>query len=94
VQYGPDAHPARDPILIRRATAIMVDRIWRQNASQAAKNAAFTATSISDEASTKIGELAPQDDFQRSLKARAVQLSSDVALMRLLLFEQGSKRLP
>ena len=35
-----------------------------------------------------IGELAPQTDAQRSLKARAIQVSTDVAQTRLALFVQ------
>src|SRR5262249_48057435 len=42
----------------------------------------------------KIGELAPQTDAQRSLKERAVQVSTDIARTRLALFVQAGSSVP
>ena len=42
----------------------------------------------------RIEALAPQTDTQRSLKARAVQVVTDVTQTRLLLFEQSGKSIP
>jgi hypothetical protein len=91
-QYGPEARPIRD--LIRRAVPAMVERIWGENASQTAKPAPFAATSVAEDAFARIGELAPQTEAQRSLKARAVQVSTDLGQTRLALFVQAGSSIP
>ncbi len=41
-----------------------------------------------------IEELSPKNDAQRGLQSRAVQLSTDMAQTRLLLFEQSGNPIP
>ena len=91
-QYGPEAHPIRE--LLRQAIDPLVERIWRENSALTAKNSPFAATAGSEEAFTKLDELMPQTEAQRSLQARAIQLSTDLAQTRLLLFEQADKSIP
>jgi Protein of unknown function (DUF4239) len=91
-QYGPEAHPIRE--LLRQAMDPLVERIWRENSALTAKDSPFAATAASEEAFAKIGELAAQTEAQHSLKARAIQLSTDLAQTRLLLFEQAGKSIP
>jgi hypothetical protein len=91
-QYGPETRPARE--LVRRAVGPLVERIWRENTSDSAKNAPFEATSVSELAYAKIQELSPQNDAQRSLKGRALQIGTDLAQTRLLLFEQADSSIP
>jgi hypothetical protein len=91
-QYGPEAHPIRE--LLRQAMDPLVERIWRENSALTAKDSPFAATATSEEAFAKIGELAAQTEAQHSLKARAIQLSTDLAQTRLLLFEQAGKSIP
>jgi hypothetical protein len=85
-QYGPEARPIRE--LMRQALGPLVERVW-QETSAAAKNEPFAAIAASEAAFAKIGELAPQTDAQRSLKDRAVQVSTDIARTRLALFVQA-----
>src|SRR5262249_19791615 len=85
-QYGPEARPIRD--LMRRAVGPLVDRIWRETGARSANDAPFEATAVAEDAFAKIGELAPQTDAQRSLKSRAIAVTTDLAQTRLLLFEQ------
>jgi hypothetical protein len=92
MRYGPEAQPIRG--LIRQAIAPMVERIWQPSGAQGGKDAPFTATSVAEDAFARMGELAPQTDAQRSFKARAIQLSTDMAQTRLLLFEQSGKSIP
>ncbi len=91
-QYGPEARPIRD--LTRRALGPLVDRLWRVSSTRAAKDAPFTATAVAEDAFAAIGELAPQTDAQRSLKARAIQVSTDLAQTRLALFVQAGSSIP
>jgi hypothetical protein len=91
-QYGAEARPARD--LMRRSVAPLVDRIWRENSSTSAKEAPFEATAVAEEANAKIEQLSPQTETERSIKARAVQLATDITQTRLLLFEQADKSIP
>lgn len=91
-QYGPEARPARD--LTRQAVAPLVDRIWHENSAPSAKEAPFEATAVAEGAYARIEQLSPQTDTQRSIKARAIQLATDITQTRLLLFEQADKSIP
>ena len=91
-QYGPETRDARD--LLRRAIGPLVDRIWRKNGSEPAKEAPFAVTAVAEDAMARIDALAPQTDTQRSQKARAVQVVTDLTQTRLLLFEQSGKSIP
>jgi hypothetical protein len=90
-QFGPEARPIRD--LMRRAVAPLVERIWGENSSETLK-APFAATSMSEEAFAKIEELATQTEAQQLLKARAIQVSTDLAQTRLALFVQSGSSIP
>jgi hypothetical protein len=90
-QYGPEARPIRE--LMRQALGPLVERLWQESGA-AAKNEPFAAISASEAAFAKIGELAPQTDAQRSLKERAVQVSTDIARTRLALFVQAGSSVP
>ena len=90
-QYGPAARPIRE--LMRQAMGPMAERLWRESGT-AGKDAPFTPTAASETAFTQIGELAPQTDAQRSLKARAIQVSTDLAQTRLALFVEASSSIP
>ncbi len=90
-QYGPEARPVREQL--RHAIGPLIDRIWWENSSGAAK-APFEASAAGEDLYTKILGLSPQNDIQRSLKERAVQTSTDLAQTRLLLFEQASNGVP
>lgn len=91
-QYGPQALPGRD--LLRRAVTQLVERIWRQNGSPSAVPEPFVATASAEEAFRELQALEPSSDVQRILKARAIDLSNDVAQTRLLLLEQTDNPIP
>ena len=91
-QYGPEARPARD--LMRRAIDPLIERIWRENRSPSAVQAPFVATAAAEEAFREIQMLAPSSEVQRAFKARAIDLSNDLAQTRLLLFEQADSAIP
>jgi Protein of unknown function (DUF4239) len=90
-QYGPEARPIRE--LMRQALGPLVERVWHESGAPT-KNEPFVAISASEAAFAKIGELAAQTDAQRSLKERAVQVSTDIARTRLALFVQAGSSVP
>ena len=90
--YGPETVTARN--LLRRSVVAVADRMWRENSSDLAKAAPFEASAASDAFYAKLQELSPQNDSQRSLQARAIQTSTDIAQTRLLLFTQTDNSIP
>ncbi len=91
-EYGPETGAVRN--LLRRGVVILADRMWRENNSDPAKAAPFEASAATEAFYLKLQELSPQNDFQRSLQARAIQLSTDIAQTRLLLFAQMGNSIP
>ena len=84
-EYGPDALPLRQ--MVRQSIAPMADSIWHGNAGNAQP---FRASAQGETAYFKLQELVPGNAVQRALQARAVQISTDLAQTRLLLFAQPS----
>jgi hypothetical protein len=91
-QYGPETGAVRN--LLRRGVAILADRMWRENNSDPARAAPFEASAASEAFYLKLQELSPQNDSQRSLQARAIQIGTDIAQTRLLLFAQMGNSIP
>jgi hypothetical protein len=91
-QYGPETETARN--LLRRGVTILADRMWRENSPGLAKVAPFEASAASEAFYANLQELLPQNDSQRSLQARAIQISTDIAQTRLLLFAQTNNSIP
>jgi Protein of unknown function (DUF4239) len=89
--YGPEARTARD--LMRRAIDPLVDRIWREH-SEAGRDTPYEASAAGAAAGAAIESLSAQNDLQRSLKARAIQIITELAQTRLLLFEASSSSIP
>jgi hypothetical protein len=88
--YGPETDSLRD--LLRRGVAILADRIWRKDGSGKAEpfEASDAALSFYDE----ILKLSPRNEAQRSLQARAIDASTDLAKTRLLLFANAGEKIP
>jgi hypothetical protein len=91
-QYGPETRDAR--VLLRRAIEPLVERIWREDSSESTKGTPFRATAAAEDAFTKIQDLSPKTEAQSSLKARAIQVATDTAQTRLLLFEHSDNSIP
>jgi len=91
-QYGPEADATRG--LLRRGVVILADRLWRENSSDSTKATPFEASAASEAFYAKLQELSPKNDSQRSLQSRAIQLSTDIAQTRLLLFAQTENSIP
>src|SRR6266849_797459 len=90
--YGSETGAVRN--LLRRSVVILADRMWRETSPDLAKAAPFEASAASEAFYLKLQELSPKNDSQRSLQARAIQISTDIAQTRLLLFAQMGNSIP
>jgi hypothetical protein len=92
VQYGPETRTARD--YLRRSIAPLVDRIWHHSNIEDEKLEPFRASAVAEMAYSKIQDLAPANDTQRSLKGQALQTFTDLAQARLELFARAGTAIP
>ena len=91
-QYGPETDLARN--LLRRGVASMADRIWRENGADSGKVAPFEASAAALSLYDEILKLAPRNETQRSLQARALDTVQDLGKTRLLLFAEAGMAIP
>jgi hypothetical protein len=89
-QYGPDALPIR--VEMRKVIGPLADRLWRERPADAA--APFAINAKAESVYVAIQALSPRNDLQRSLQARAAQISTDLAQTRLLLFVESDNAIP
>src|SRR5215510_3748867 len=87
-QYGPEANPVRK--LLRDAIDPMVGRLWHEKVTAGP----FATTSEGEKLYLAVYALSPQNDLQRSLQARAIQVTNDLAQTRLLLFVEADNQIP
>jgi hypothetical protein len=79
--------------LLRGGVKILVERIWREQGPGAVKVAPFEASAQSDLFFDKLLELTPQNEGQREMQTRAVQIWIDLAQTRVL-FAQADSAIP
>jgi hypothetical protein len=87
-QYGPEATPLRKGL--RSALNPIADRLWHEKIT----TEPFAANSEGERLYVAIYSLSPQNEIQRSLQARAVQVANDLAQTRLLLFVETGNQIP
>jgi hypothetical protein len=87
-QYGPEATPLRKGL--RSAINPIADRLWHEKIT----TEPFTTSSEAEKLYLAILTLSPQNETQRSLQARAVQVANDLAQTRLLLFVETDNQIP
>ena len=78
--YGQEAQAAR--VNLRQALGPMVDRIWNEGSSKLARTTPFAASTEREKLYQSLNDLEPQTDAQRGLRARIVQLATDLAQAR------------
>jgi hypothetical protein len=83
--YGPEAKDARDQL--RETVVHLLSKIWVEPSSKASKTEPSAAGEVIFD---KIQGLSPQNDSQRSLQARALNLAIEIGETRWLMFEQAS----
>ncbi|RTL50765.1 MAG: DUF4239 domain-containing protein [Bradyrhizobiaceae bacterium] len=91
-EYGAEARNVR--LLLRQGVAVMADRLWHEKDPTSARPAHFEASAAGDRFYLALQSLPANDDIHRSLQARAMQISTDVAQIRLLLFTQPTSSIP
>ena len=90
--YGSETQEARD--LLHRSTASTLHRIWPENGARPADLAPGEARRETHIFYDKVAALSPQNDAQSSLKARALQITFDLAQTRYQLFVQEDSSIP
>lgn len=88
-QYGPEARSIRAQM--RSVIGPFVDRLWRERINGSPR---FEANASVERVYVEIQALSPQNQLQRSLQARAAQVSTDLAQTRLLLFVEMDNPIP
>jgi hypothetical protein len=85
-QYGPETLNARQ--IARRSIDVVVDKIW-QEGSKTGISSPFQMSSEAESFLQALYKLSPQNEAQRSLQGRIIQVATDLAQMRLTLFVQS-----
>ena len=91
-RYGPETKEERD--LLRRAVLLMLNRLWPDSGGQTANLSPGEARAEAEAFYEKLSGLSPQNDAQRALKARALDISNDLEKTRLRLFAQKESSIP
>lgn len=87
-QYGSEATAARTEL--RLGLQFMVDRIWDENRSGDKNQNPFHATSEGAAFIQGLARLGGEDNFHRELKAKIIQVTTEIAKDRLTLYVQSS----
>jgi len=86
-QYGPETKDIRD--LMRQSVVRNLDLVWPEESSRAAKPGdPGTAPARVENIEEGIRALVPHSDLQRALQSQALQLTTEEARLRWLLFGQ------
>lgn len=88
-RYGPETKEIRN--LLRGSVEREVDRVWPKDRARAPQLEPGGAAGIGHD---KIQDLSPKDDAQRSLKAQAFGLLTDIQQTRWLMFVQRGSSFP
>ena len=89
VRYGPETKEARE--VLRRFTVFMIDSTWLEEASQAVDANGWM---LLEDVQERVRALAPANDAQRWLQARALDISGDLSQTRWLLRVQSGSAIP
>ncbi len=85
-QYGPEMREARD--LLQRGVALTIKRVWPKERMEQMEAKALDSGAGIEALQEKFLQLSPQNDAQRWLQSRALQVSGEIAGERWLLFER------
>lgn len=88
--YGPDAAVLRAQL--QAVVAQKVESIWPTGTAPAKPLETAGAPNISEGIMEQLQALAPKDDAQRKLQAKAMELGAAIVRTRWLLFEQAASR--
>jgi len=91
-QFGPQAAEAR--ALLRTVVTSVVDTVFSDHGRGVADLDDPRRLAAGERLQTQIRNLAPENDVQRTLQAHAMELSNEVAKMRLLTINQAQGSIP
>ena len=91
-QYGPETKDVRE--LLRRSFAARVEQLFPKERSRSSTLNSPQATAAMEGFQQKLRALAPQNDAQRSLQSRALDLSDTVAQARWMGIEHEDNTIP
>jgi hypothetical protein len=91
-QFGPQTAEART--LLHTAVASVANTVFSEHGRGVADLDDPRRLAAGDKLQSELRKLAPEDDVQRTLQARALELANDVAKMRLLTVTQAQGSIP
>ena len=89
-EYGPEALPIRQHL--REVIAGFAARLWHEK--QARTTGRFESNAASERVYLEMQALVPKTEVQKSLQARVVEATTDIAHTRLLLFAESDNAIP
>jgi ABC-type multidrug transport system fused ATPase/permease subunit len=91
-KYGPEATMART--LLREAIPSTTARIWRENVESQGGGSTFVVSSTAERFYNAVEGLKSSNEEQSSLKARIIQITTEIGRTRLLVFTQSDNAIP
>ena len=91
-QYGDGAQSVR--VTLRRAVPQVAERIWREGQSTTLQTEPFEAAAEGEAFYRQIQQLQPSNESQRDIKERLLQVTTDTAQARFLLFSHLGSTIP
>ena len=85
---GPEAQPVR--VLLRGAVRTLVERIWGTGDAATTPAPPFEASVQAELFFDKLLALTPQNDAQRQMQSKAIQIGIDLSQTRILLTQSGN----
>jgi hypothetical protein len=91
IKYGPEANAARS--LLRETIPSATARIWQENIAGAG-GSTFVLSGTGERFYNAVEGLKPANAEQNSLKARIIQITTELGRTRLLVFTQNENAIP
>jgi hypothetical protein len=89
-QYGPEAGQIR--LHMRNSVTHFADQLWREK--EMPTTASFQTDAAAEQVYSEVHNLLPQNEVQRSLQTRAMQVINDLAQVRFTLFAESDNLIP
>ncbi|HEU5196249.1 MAG TPA: hypothetical protein VFW70_16020 [Methylomirabilota bacterium] len=84
--YGPESKEARDTV--REEAIRVVDQMWSKDGTRSSRLASSSA--VAAPLYAQLQSLSPKTDRQRTLQSQALSTATDIAKIRLLMYEQAT----
>jgi hypothetical protein len=91
-RYGPETKDAQE--LLRRGVTLLLDSLWPADSTRTANLVPGAARAELEAFYDKVADLAPKNNAQRTLQARALEITTDLGKTRLRLFAQRNSAIP